>query len=308
MTMKNLIFCFLIFVVLNAHAQQVTLTREQIIAITPEWKGERLPDGRPLVPDKLLERLKNISLEEAWGIMRNKGYNNQFEGDWMILRPDQVLTGRALTVQYLPKRPDYDNVIREKGKTEKRVGNFNSWPIDMLKAGDVYVADSYGKIADGTLIGDNLGNSIFAKSKTGVIFYGSVRDAEGLEKIEGFNSWVKGYDPSYIQEMMLGGINVPIRIGRATVLPGDAVLAKKRGIAFIPAHLVEDLVINAEFIALRDQFGHQRLREGKYTPGQIDQQWNDEIKKDFLSWLDQNPGKLPMSRQELDAFMKNRTW
>ena len=291
-----------------AEAQQITFTRDQIVAITAEWKGERSADGRPYVSDKILERLKNVSLEEAWGILRNKGYNNQFEGDWMLLRPEQVLTGRALTVQYLPRRKDYDDLVRERGKTEKRVGNFNSWPIDMLRPGDVYVADGYGKIVDGTLIGDNLGNSIYSKSKNGVIFYGSVRDIEGLERIEGFNAWMKGYDPSYIQEMMLGGINIPIRIGRVTVLPGDAVLAKKGGIVFIPAHLVEDLVLNAEFIALRDAFGHQRLREGKYTPGQIDQAWTDDIKKDFLSWLDQNPGKLPMPRSELDKYMKERSW
>jgi len=306
--MKKLIACLLVVITFQAQAQQVALTKEQIIAMTPEWKGNRLPDGRPNVSDDLLERLKNVSLEEAWGIMRNKGYNNQFEGDWLLLRPDQVLTGRALTVQYLPKRPDYDNMIREKGKAEKRIGNFNSWPIDMLKPGDVYVADGFGKIIDGTLIGDNLGNSIYARSKNGVIFYGSVRDAEGLSKIDGFTAWVKGFDPSYIQEMMLGGINVPIRIGRATVLPGDAVLAKKNGIAFIPAHLVADLVINAEFIALRDQFGIQRLKEGKYTPGQIDAQWSDDIKKDFLSWIEKNTDKLPMSRQELDEYMKSRTW
>lgn len=302
---------FLIFVVIgvkHTSAQQVAYTKEQIISITSEWKGDRLPDGRPNVPDALLKRLQNISLEEAWGILRGKGYNNQFEGDWMLLRPEQTMVGRALTVQYLPKRPDYDNLIREKGKSEKRIGNFNSWPIDMLKSGDIYVADSYGKIVDGTLIGDNLGNSIYSKSKTGMIFYGSVRDIEGLEKIDGFKAWMKGYDPSYIQEMMLGGINMPIRIGRATVLPGDVVLAKKGGIVFIPAHLVEEVVLNAEFIALRDQFGHQRLREGKYTPGEIDQQWTDAIKNDFLKWLDQNPDKLPMTRQELDAYMKNRTW
>lgn len=303
-----LIFIVSILPAATSLAQQTSLTKEQITAMTPEWKGERLPDGRPNVPDKLLERLKNISLEEAWGILRNKGYNNQFEGDWIVLKPEQVLVGRALTVQYLPKRPDFDNIIREKGKAEGRKGNFNSWPIDMLRPGDVYVADSYGKIIDGTLIGDNLGNSIYAKSKNGVIFYGSVRDAEGLEAINGFNAWVKGIDPSYIMEMMLGGINVPVRIGRAVVLPGDAVLAKRNGIVFIPAHLVEEVVINAEFIALRDQFGHQRLREGKYTPGEIDQQWSDTIKKDFLTWLDQNPDKLPMTRKELDEFMKKRTW
>lgn len=308
--MKQILMLLVIVMLtlVNAQAQQVTLNREQIIALTPEWKGERLPDGRPNVSDKLLARLKNIATEEAWQILRNEGYHNQFEGDWMVLDPGRALVGRALTAQYLPNRPDMDKVIRAQGKSENRVGNINSWPIDMLKPGDIYIADGFGKVIDGTLIGDNLGNSIFSKSKTGVIFYGGVRDWDGLSKIEGFNAWVKGYDPSYLQEVMLGGINVPIRIGRVTVLPGDAILAKRGGIVAIPAHLVETVVINAEFISLRDQFGHQRLREGKWTPGQIDSQWSDEIKNDFLKWLDQNPGKLPMTRQDLDAFMKNRTW
>ena len=302
---------FLLFPVLSSmfmHAQQVTLTAEQVKALTAEWQGERFPDGRPKVPDKILERLKDVALEEAWGILRNKGYQNQFEGDWMILNPDSVMTGRVVTAQYMPLRPDVDKLIRDKGKAEARIGNTNSWPIDVLKDGDIYVADSYGKIVDGTLIGDNLGNSIYAHSKRGVIFYGSVRDIAGLAEINGFNAWVKGYDPSYIQQMMLTGINVPVRIGRATVLPGDVVLAKKGGIVFIPAQEVENVVINAEFIEIRDAFGHQRLREGKYTPGQIDAQWSDEIKKDFLQWIKDNPSEVPMTKEELDNFLKDRTW
>jgi regulator of RNase E activity RraA len=289
-------------------AQQITPTPEQLKALTPEWTGERFADGRPHVSDKLLERLRHISIEEAWGILRNKGYQNQFEGDWMTIRPDSAMTGRVVTAQYFPARPDLEKLIKDKGKAEGRIGAMNSWPIDVLKNGDIYVADSYGKIIDGTLIGDNLGNAIYAKSHRGVIFYGSVRDIEGLTEIEGFNAWIKGYDPSYIQQMMLGGINIPIRIGRAMVLPGDVALAKKGGVVFVPAHLVEEVVLNAEFIELRDEFGHLRLRQGKYTPGQIDTQWTDEIKKDFLRWLDDNPSKLPMSRQDLDQFMKSRTW
>jgi 4-hydroxy-4-methyl-2-oxoglutarate aldolase len=162
---KFTLFIMVLMLSTTVLAQQVTFTKEQIIALTPEWKGDRLPDGRPATSDKLLERLKNISLEEAWGILRNNGYNNQYEGDWMVLKPGEVLVGRALTVQYLPKRPDVDKLVREKGKADGRIGNFNSWPIDMLKPGDVYVADGYGKVIDGTLIGDNLGNSIYAKSK-----------------------------------------------------------------------------------------------------------------------------------------------
>ena len=255
-----------------------------------------------------MQRLKSISIEEAWGTLRNLGFNNQFEGDWMVIHPDQVMVGRAVTAQYMPTRQDWNDLIKKQGEAEGRVGGTNSWPIDVLVPGDIYIADGYGKIVDGTLIGDNLGNSIYTKSKNGVIFYGSVRDVEGLEVIEGFNGWIKGYDPSYIQEMMLSSINDPIRLGRATVFPGDAVLAKKGGVIFIPAHLVEQVVIRAEFIALRDAFGHQKLREGKYTPGQIDRRWTDDIKADFLSWLDANPNMIPMTRAELDQYMKDRDW
>ncbi len=165
----------LIAVISNVHAQQVTLTAEQIKAITPAWKGERFPDGRPKTSDRFLERLKNVSLEEAWGYLRNKGYQNQFEGDWSIILPDSVMTGRVVTAQYMPMRPDYDSLIKAKGKSEGRIGGTNSWPIDVLQNGDVYVADSYGKIVDGTLIGDNLGNAIYAKSHRGVIFMFSKR-------------------------------------------------------------------------------------------------------------------------------------
>ena len=292
-------------------AQQVGYTPDQIRLLTSEWSGERSPDGRPKVSDQILERLKNISIEEAWGVLRNKGYNNQYEGDWQIIWPDSVMTGRVVTAQYMPLRPDFDKSIKttgveKEGRSPK--GGTNSWPIDVLTNGDVYVADSYGKMADGTLIGDNLGNSIYTRSKRGVIFYGSVRDQEGLSEIQGFNAWVKGQDPSYIREMMLTSINAPIRIGRATVLPGDVVLAKKYGIIFIPAQLVEDLVITSEVTGLRDQFGHQRLKEKKYLAGQIDSEWTEEIKKDFLNWLENYPGKLPMTKAELDDYFKERNW
>ena len=292
------------------YAQNVGSSPEYIKALTADWKGERFPDGRPKVSDAILERLKNISIEEAWGVLRNKGYQNQFESGWEIINPDQPMTGRVVTAQYMPMRPDLEKYVKAQGKAEGRAqqGGTNSWPIDVLVDGDVYVADSYGKIADGTLIGDNLGNSIYSKSKRGVIFNGSVRDQEGLEEIKGFNGWIKGQDPSFIFQMSLVSINAPIRIGRATVLPGDVVLAKKFGVIFIPAHLVEDLVITSEVTALRDEFGHLRLKEGKYKPGQIDSQWTEEIKTDFMNWLNKYPGKLPMTKTELDNYFKDRNW
>ena len=289
-------------------AQQIANTKEQIMAFTSQWKGERFADGRPKVSDSLVKRLANISIEEAWQVMRNEGYNNQFEGGWQIIHPEKTLAGRVVTAQYMPARPDVDNPIRAKGKAEGRIGSPNSWPIDVLQNGDVYVADGYSKIIDGTLIGDNLGNSIYSKSKTGVVFDAGVRDLEGLEEIDGFVGFVRGVDPSYIKDVMMTCINCPVRIGRVTALPGDLVLGKKEGVIFIPAHLAQKVIITSEFVELKDDFSHTRLREGKYTPGQIDQSWTEDIKKDFLQWLKDNPAKVPMSKKELDDFLKDRTW
>jgi len=173
-------------------------------------------------------------------------------------------------------------MIDDGGKAEGRIGGSNSWPIDMLQKGDVYVADGMGKIVDGTLIGDNLGNSIFAKSGNGVVFDGSVRDIEGLAQIQGFNAFVRGWDPSFIQEVMLTGINVPIRI---------------------PAHLAERVLRTGEATVLRDRFGHQRLKEGKYTPGQIDGRWSEEIRKDFGEWLKQNMNDLPVPKEAIQEML-----
>ncbi|WP_372948574.1 RraA family protein [Mariniphaga sp.] len=307
--MKKIILVIVILVGITSFVQsQIEPTIEQMKFYTPEWQGERDAGGRPIVPAELLERLLNLSIEEAWGVLRSEGYHNQFEGGWVMIHPEKPFVGRVLTVQYMPNRPDINNQIKQVGEKEGRIGASNSWPIDMLKEGDVYVADGFGKVIDGTLIGDNLGNSIYSKSKTGVVFDGGARDLEGLSKIEGFNAFTRGFDPSFITEMMMAGINVPIRIGRATVSPGDVVLAKREGVVFIPAHLVEKVVITGEFIALRDKFGHEMLRKGVYTPGQIDTRWTEEIKNAFLKWLDENPGEIPMSREELDEYMKNRTW
>jgi 4-hydroxy-4-methyl-2-oxoglutarate aldolase len=287
---------------LSARAQ--TISRDHLLFLTAEWKGDRFPDGRPKVPDSILTRMKNVSMEEAWEVLQTHGYKNQFEGGWQMVHNDVPIVGRAVTAHYMPARPDLAARITERGHKEGRIGPMNSWPIDTLQKGDVYVADSFGKITDGTLIGDNLGNSIFAKSGNGVIFDGSVRDLEGLGEIKGFNAFVRGFDPTLIKDLMLMGLNTPIRIGRVTVLPGDVVLAKREGVTFVPAHLADEVVRESERIALRDQFGHQRLREGKYTPGQIDVVWTAEIEADFRKWLAENRDKVDAPRETIDELLK----
>ena len=284
------------------------LSSSEIKFLTNKWQGERFEDGRPKVSKGILERMKKVSIEEAWGVLRNEGFYNQFEGGWEPLHDDVTIVGRALTVQYLPNRPDVSEQIKNKGLKEGEIGNTNSWPIDRLVENDVYVADSFGKIVDGTLIGDNLGNSIYAKTKTGVVFDASSRDMEGLSQIEGFNAFVRGWHPSFLTEVMLLSINDVIRIGSATVLPGDIVLAKREGVIFIPAYLAEKVVITSEVVRLRDMFGITRLKEGKYTPGQIDNKWSEEIEKDFSKWIRDHIDKLPVPKEQIKELIKKRMW
>ena len=303
---RIIFFWLLIFWGVNIFAQ--SMPKDELVFLTSEWKGERFADGRPKVPDNLIERAKYIGIEEAWTVLRNEGYKNQFEGNWKMVNDSVKVVGRVVTAQFMPSRPDVEMKIKERGKNEGRKGNTNSWPIDALTKGDVYVADCFGKIAQGTLIGDNLGNSIFARSGNGVIFDGAARDLSGLAEIKGFNAFVRDFDPSYLEEVVLMGLNTPIRIGHAIVLPGDLVISEKEGVLFIPAHLAEKVISTAEFIGLRDTFGHAMLKSGRYSPGQIDSQWTEEIKAAFLKWQDEHPGGVKLTRAQLESFMEKRTW
>lgn len=306
--MKSAFICFLsaVFCIQSALAQ--TISKEEMIFLTSEWKGERFSDGRPKIPDDLLTRARNVGIEEAWQVMKNEGYVNQFAGNWKRVDDTTKIVGRALTAQFMPSRPDVEKNIKERGKKQGRIGNTNAWPIDMLTKGDVYVADCFGKIDGGTLIGDNLANSIYAKSGNGVIFDGAARDLAGLSDIKGFNAFVRDFDPSFLENVVLMGLNTPIRIGRAIVLPGDLVITEREGVLFIPAHLAEKVISTAEFIGLRDQFGHAMLKSGKYTPGQIDNEWTPALKDEFMKWIGENVKDVKLTRAQLEEFMKKRTW
>jgi regulator of RNase E activity RraA len=284
----------------SAFAQLGMFSREQRIAITSGWKGERFEDGRPKVPDEVLERLKHTTAEEAWGTLGKHGYHLQFEGHWKTLnvKPGDRLVGRAVTVQFVPFRPDLNTYINEKGKEENRVGRGqNSWVISTLTKGDVMVVDLYGKIKNGTIIGDNLGTSMMTKTGTGLVVNGAVRDPSGLSEIDGFKIFTRDFDPSAIAEATLLGWNLPIRIGQATVLPGDVVLSDPDGITFIPAQLAQEVADDSELTHLVDEWGHTMLREQKYNPGQIDAQWTSEMVDEFNRWAESKGSKMRLKKK-----------
>ncbi len=284
--MKKAGFGFVVLVLLltiPGLGQLGLFSKEQRIEFTPEWHGERFADGRPKVADGVLARLKEVTADEAWDILQDAGYRNQFEPGWKVI-----------TAVFTPRRPDVDSIIQANGKKEQRVGGENSWVIDILQPGDVLVVDLFGKIRYGTFAGDNLSTAIFAKSHNGLIVNGAVRDVTGIEEIKGFQVYVRGVDPSALESTMLMGINVPIRIGDVTVMPGDIALGDPEGLTFIPPQLAEKVAADTEMTHLVDEWGHMMLREGKYTPGQIDREWTRDMVEQFNRWLEQKGSKLRM--------------
>ena len=287
----------------------LNLSPEEIIEYTPEWKGERFPDGRPKVSDNIIERMREVTLTEAWGFLRNDGYQWQYESNFKCTQPGKTLVGRALTAMYMPRRPVINDLMIEKGERLGCIGGQISWPIDMLVPGDVYVADVFGKIEEGPIMGDNLSTSIFTNSGNGVVHDAAIRDIEGIKEIEGFVTFARDWHPSVAAPtIMLMGVNTPIRIGKVTVMPGDVVLGRDNAVVFIPPHLAEKLVTTSEIVRLRDIFGKERLKEGKYTPGQIDRKWSDDIETDFSRWLEGHLDELPVPKETIQEFLKGRTW
>ncbi|RYY17689.1 MAG: RraA family protein, partial [Chitinophagaceae bacterium] len=297
--LSNLIFA--------CHISAQTIPKEELIFLTSEWKGERFPDGRPKIPDNLLKRARYIMIDDAWTVLKNEGYVNQFEGNWTTVN-DSPMTGRALTAMYMPSRPDVEKHIKARGALQGRKGNTNAWPIDVLNTGDIYIADAFGKISGGSILGATLANSVYSKSGNGVVFNGAARDLQELKNIRGFNAFVRDFHPSFTEEMVLMGLNTAIRIGNVMVLPGDLVIAQKEGVLFVPAHLAEQVVNTGEFVIRKDQFGFKMVRAGKYSTGEIDSQWTNEIKNEFLQWLEKHPELGKMTRAEVDNMMSKRTW
>ncbi|MCC7165219.1 MAG: RraA family protein [Anaerolineae bacterium] len=265
-------------------------SREDLVALTREYADERFADGRPRVSDAILERMKHVTTEQAWGVLREHGYHWQFEGRWMETHPGVITVGRAVTAQFVPHRPDFHKAIQDTGLDEGRasIGGQNSWIIEQLQDGDVMVVDIFGKIKDGTVVGDNLGSAVRNRTRAGAVIDGGIRDFQGLVRLDNVNFYIRGVDPTAIADVTLAGINIPIRIGSATVLPGDVVLGTPSGVMFIPAHLAAEVVNSGEEVRVRDEFSKLRLAQGKYTSGEIDvPTWRDDIEADFQAWRKQ---------------------
>jgi 4-hydroxy-4-methyl-2-oxoglutarate aldolase len=251
-----------------ADAQVFSLTREQMMAYTSQNPYDRFEDGRPKVPEEILEQVKELVAEDAWGVLSRSGYPNQFEGNWQVIHPGKKLVGRVITAQFMPLRPDVRDVVEADAKQRGLGRNANQRVIDMLQPGDVLVVDLFGKIEQGTFVGDNLAAAVFSATGTGFVVDGAIRDLEGIHPMN-IPGYVRGFHPSAIGNVMLTGINIPVRIGDVTVMPGDVVLGDREGIYFIPPHLVQKVVDQAEDNKIHDEWTKMKFMTGRYQSSQL---------------------------------------
>lgn len=289
-------------------AQFGATNKDIIKAYSSQWNGDRFPDGRPKVPDEILERMKQVEIEEAWSVLQQHGYTFQFEGNWNNLHPERTLVGRALTATFVPKRPDLNAVTDSIGFSQGRgrQGGQNNWIIDQVTSQDVIVVNLFGKIINAVFVGGNLSTAVKSRGGNGLVIDGGIRDLDQIFRINDFNLYIRGADPTGNSEITLDGINVPTRIGQAICMPGDVVLGKREGVIFIPAHLAEEVVIGSERTRLMDMFGFSRLEKGVYTAGEIDSRWSDKIEKDFTGWLRENSGNLLVPKSTIEKWVLER--
>jgi regulator of RNase E activity RraA len=282
---------------LSLHAQLFQLSKEQLIALTSQNPYERFADGRPKVPEGVLEQAKGLSAEEVWAVLPGKGYNNQFADGFRILHPGKKLIGRAFTVQFMPLRPDVHDKLQADAKAAGLGQLKNQTAFDMLQPGDVLVVDLFGKKVGGTIVGDNLFYYVMKATKGGgLVVDGSIRDLEGISAMD-MPAYFRDTDPSPIGNVMITGINIPVRIGGVTVMPGDLVFGDREGLYFIPPHLAQSVLDNADVIHIHDEWTRMKFDTGKYKSSEIYGSPTDPaLKQEYAEYLKRRLEELKRSR------------
>jgi regulator of RNase E activity RraA len=278
-------------------AQLISFPKQELIDYTAGNPFDRLPDGRPKVPDNLIERAKGLSSEEVWAVLESKGYNHQYADGFQVLHPGKTMVGRAFTVQFMPRREDVDEVAEAKAKQAGMKRLYNQTAIDMLQPGDVLVVDLFGKKVNGTIVGDNL--FFYVNQAThggGLVVDGSIRDLDGISEID-MPAYFRAVDPTPIGNVMLTGINVPVRIGDVTVMPGDLVVGDREGVYFIPPQFVKEVLDKADETHIHDEWTKKKFAEGKYKSSEIYGSPSDpKLKQEYEDYL----------KRRLEALRKER--
>lgn len=248
-----------------ASAQLWKMTPEELTRLTAKSTFERFPDGRPKVPDALLDKLRtmDIAIEDLIVQARNAGFTNQYEGgNWKVLNPSKKLIGRAVTVQFMPARPDLMEFLDLRGRLR------NQSALDLLQPNDVVVVDLFGKKENGTFVGDKLAYYVWKTTGTGMVVDGSMFYLSNIEKT-GMPAFYRHTYPTSLNGVALTGINVPIQLGDVTVIPGDIVFGDRDAVFFLPPQLVESVVNSFEATEARYEWIKRKFDERKYKSSEI---------------------------------------
>src|SRR5215472_16171387 len=182
----------------STRAQLLSFSKQDLVDYTAQEPFDRFPDGRPKVPNELLERARDLSSEDIWATLQEKSYNNQYADGFHILHPEKPMVGRAFTVQFMPLRSDVEQVAEAKAKHRGVSRLTNQTAIDMLQLGDVLVVDLFGKKVGGTIVGDNLFYyTMKATHGGGLVVDGSIRDLNGISEID-MPAYFRSVDPTPI--------------------------------------------------------------------------------------------------------------
>lgn len=303
----------------SVSAQPTSLTKDEMLYYTSLWKGERFPDGRPKVSDDIIQRMRYVSVTEAWQILnglsdtegqgptsfgefRRPTYSNQYYGGFKMMREEIVICGRASTIHFLPYRPDLNGLVQQQGAKDGRGRGQYTWGVDQLQNGDVYVANVCEGILDASHVGDNLGTTIWTKTGNGAVIRGTLRDLYGNLGVDPkWNVMVRDFRPQANSSNLVIGINCPIQVGYVTVMPGDIVLGTREGVVFIPPHLVQQVVEASEKTRMQDVFAHDGVKKGKFTAQQADGGYTPEMWKEFIQWLLDNADTMGKFFDDLKA-------
>ena len=246
---------------------------------------------RTRVTDEQLRRLKAVPIEAVWGALQSRGYKQCFVTGFQMTQPNVKLVGRALTMRYLPVRPDLMEAVQTLGREGDWEYQFNIRAGEDTRPGDVLVVELGGAIDRATFMGDVTGLGISARGAAGVVIDGGLRDYSEFLPMKDFPVYFRGAHASAMADQVGVDWNAPVRILNVTVMPGDIVIGDSSGVLFFPPQLADEVIRAAEDTVYVEDFKREMIQSTKYRARDIYPKLSPELEKVFEEWKKTHPRK-----------------
>ena len=264
-------------------AQTVQVNRAARETWTPMMDVLKASRNVP-VTDAQLQRLRELPIEAVWGALQGRRYTRSFEGGFQLTVPDTKLVGRAVTMRYLPVRPDVMEAVQTLAKEGDWDHQYNVRAGEDLKPGDVVVVELGGMVDRATFLGDVTALGMQMAGALGIIIDGGIRDLTELMAMKKLPIFYRGAHASAMADQVGVQWNGPIRLGGITVLPGDIIVADAEGVQVVPPQFVADVIRAAEDTVYTENFKRELMRSKKYRARDIYPTLSPELQKLFEEW------------------------